>query len=69
MKMSTLILIFLKKGDVIVRINPRYFRPLEVDTLLGDSKLAKEKLGWKPRLTFDELVQEMVLSDLEAQRN
>ena len=60
---------FLKKGDVIVRINPRYFRPLEVDTLLGDSKLAKEKLGWNPRLTFDELVQEMVLGDLATQRN
>ncbi|BCR06708.1 GDP-mannose 4,6-dehydratase [Desulfuromonas versatilis] len=52
-------------GTVIVRIDPRYFRPTEVETLLGDPTKAKEKLGWVPRTSFQELVREMVLSDLE----
>jgi len=51
---------------VIVRINPRYYRPTEVETLLGDASKAKEKLGWQPRISFEELVKEMVLNDLEA---
>ena len=53
----------IKKGDVIVRVDPRYYRPTEVATLLGDPTKAREKLGWTPRTTFEELVREMVLSD------
>jgi len=55
----------LKSGQVIVRVDPRYFRPAEVETLLGDPTRAREKLGWVPRTKFPELVAEMVLSDLE----
>ena len=53
-------------GKCIVQVNPRYFRPTEVETLLGDPTKAKEKLGWMPRITFDELVAEMVREDLKA---
>jgi GDPmannose 4,6-dehydratase len=60
----------MKVGDIIVRIDPRYFRPTEVETLLGDPGKAKEKLGWVPKTTFAELVSEMMLSDLvEARRD
>ena len=55
-----------KPGDVIVRIDPRYYRPAEVETLLGDASLARELLGWMPRTSFSELVQEMVESDLKT---
>lgn len=55
----------LNVGDVIVRIDPRYFRPTEVDTLLGNPKKAKEKLGWIPEISLDEMVQEMVAYDLD----
>jgi GDPmannose 4,6-dehydratase len=55
-----------KVGDVLVKVDPRYFRPTEVETLLGDPTKAREKLGWVPRTTFDELVREMVLSDFAA---
>ena len=48
----------------IVRVDPRYFRPAEVDTLLGDASKAKRKLGWKPRISFKELVAEMMREDL-----
>ena len=54
-----------KLGDVIVRIDPRYFRPTEVETLLGDPFKAKEKLGWVPEITLDEMISEMVAFDLE----
>ena len=54
----------LKVGDVIVRIDPRYFRPTEVETLLGDPTKAKEKLGWVPEITVQEMCIEMVASDL-----
>jgi GDPmannose 4,6-dehydratase len=54
----------LKIGDVIVRIDPRYFRPTEVETLLGDPTKAKEKLGWVPEITVQEMCAEMVASDL-----
>jgi GDPmannose 4,6-dehydratase len=54
----------LKVGDVIVRIDPRYFRPNEVETLLGDPKKAKEKLGWVPEITVQEMCAEMVANDL-----
>jgi GDPmannose 4,6-dehydratase len=51
-------------GDVVVRVDPRYYRPAEVETLLGDASLARERLGWAPKTTFEELVAEMVESDL-----
>jgi GDPmannose 4,6-dehydratase len=54
-----------KAGEIIVRIDPRYFRPTEVDALLGDASKAREKLGWSPRISFNELVKEMVDEDLE----
>ncbi|GIW96463.1 MAG: GDP-mannose 4,6-dehydratase [Pirellulaceae bacterium] len=56
------------KGRVLVRIDPRYFRPAEVDLLLGDASKAREKLGWRPKVTFPELVQMMVEHDLQAAR-
>lgn len=57
-------------GDVIVRIDPRYFRPAEVETLLGDATYAKEKLGWAPQITAQEMCKEMVREDLKiAQRH
>jgi GDPmannose 4,6-dehydratase len=60
----------LKKGDVIVAVDPRYFRPAEVETLLGDPTKAKEKLGWVPEITLDEMIREMAAHDLEeAQRH
>ena len=55
-----------KKGHVIVRVDPRYFRPTEVETLLGDATKARKKLGWKPKIKFKELVAEMVREDLKA---
>ena len=54
----------LKVGDVIMRIDPRYFRPAEVETLLGDPSKAKEKLGWVPEITVQDMCAEMVKSDL-----
>ncbi len=56
----------LKVGDVIVRVDPRYFRPAEVETLLGDPTKAKEKLGWTPEITVQEMCAEMVAEDLKA---
>lgn len=52
-------------GDTVIRIDPRYFRPAEVDTLLGDPSKAKQKLGWKPKTSLREMIQEMVQSDVE----
>jgi GDPmannose 4,6-dehydratase len=54
------------RGEAIVRVDPRYFRPTEVETLLGDPTKAREKLGWTPRITFAQLVSEMVREDLKA---
>lgn len=51
---------------MIVAVDPRYFRPAEVETLLGDPSKAHEKLGWKPEITLSEMVSEMVANDLEA---
>ena len=60
----------LKPGQVIVKVDPRYFRPTEVETLLGDPTKAKEKLGWVPKITLEEMVAEMVREDLAiAQRD
>jgi GDPmannose 4,6-dehydratase len=53
-------------GDVVVRVDPRYFRPAEVETLLGDPTKAKEKLGWVPEITVQEMCAEMVREDLKA---
>lgn len=53
-------------GDTLVSIDPRYFRPTEVETLLGDASKALDKLGWKHKTTFTELVREMVAADLET---
>ncbi|TVM15204.1 GDP-mannose 4,6-dehydratase [Oceanidesulfovibrio indonesiensis] len=59
-----------RTGKCIVAVDPRYFRPAEVETLLGDPSKAKRKLGWEPRITFEEMVREMVLHDLqEAERD
>ncbi|MBR4738103.1 MAG: GDP-mannose 4,6-dehydratase [Rhodocyclaceae bacterium] len=59
-----------ENGRCIVAVDPRYFRPTEVETLLGDASKAREKLGWQPRTGFAELVREMVREDLsEAQRD
>lgn len=52
-------------GDVLVRVDPRYFRPTEVETLLGDPSKAKEKLGWVPEITVEEMCAEMIRNDLE----
>jgi GDPmannose 4,6-dehydratase len=57
---------FDKNGNCIVAVDPRYFRPTEVETLLGDPAKAKEKLGWTPKITFKDLVSEMTRSDLVA---
>jgi GDPmannose 4,6-dehydratase len=60
----------LKVGDKIVKIDPRYFRPAEVETLLGDPTKAKEKLGWSPKISVQELCSEMVLEDMKiAKKN
>lgn len=55
----------LKVGEVIVQIDPRYFRPAEVEALLGDPTKAREELGWIPLITLDEMIDEMVAHDLE----
>jgi GDPmannose 4,6-dehydratase len=54
------------KGQTIVRVDPRYFRPTEVETLLGDARKARRRLGWKPKVTFKQLVAEMVREDLKS---
>jgi GDPmannose 4,6-dehydratase len=60
----------LKVGDVVMQIDPRYYRPTEVNTLLGDPTKAKENLGWAPEISFDQLIKEMVANDLrKAKQN
>lgn len=59
-----------KTGKCIVAVDPRYFRPTEVESLLGDATLAREELGWEPKISFEEMVMEMVAQDLrEAERD
>lgn len=58
-----------KTGQTIIEIDPKYFRPAEVDLLIGDPAKAKTKLGWQPKTSFKELVKIMVQSDLEAEKN
>ena len=53
-------------GRCIVAVDPRYFRPTEVETLLGDASKARDKLGWTPKIGFKDLVAEMVREDLKA---
>jgi GDPmannose 4,6-dehydratase len=56
------------RGRVVVEVDPRYFRPTEVDVLLGDASKAREKLGWRHKVSFDDLVSEMVKADLDMVR-
>ncbi len=55
-----------ERGNVIVAVDPRYYRPTEVESLMGDAALAREELGWTPKITFEQLVREMVESDLQS---
>jgi GDPmannose 4,6-dehydratase len=57
-----------KSGKTVVRIDPQYFRPTEVDELIGDASKARQKLGWTPKTTFAQLVKEMVAGDLAIAR-
>ena len=58
-----------KSDKTVVRIDPRYFRPTEVELLIGDASKAKQKLGWSPQIPFKQLVSEMVAADLAAARH
>ena len=55
----------IKQGDTLVKVDPSYYRPAEVETLLGDPTKAHESLGWKPTITLDEMVEEMLVHDLD----
>ncbi len=58
----------IKKDTIVVEVDERYFRPTEVDLLIGDNSKAKEKLGWEPQYSLDELIEEMVLADLDKMK-
>ncbi len=58
----------IKPGDTIIRIDPKYYRPAEVETLLGDPSKAKRDLGWEPKVTVEEMLREMLLNDLDKAR-
>lgn len=58
-----------RTGRIVIRVDSKYYRPTEVDLLLGDSSKARKKLGWKPRVGFDALVKEMTLADIESIKN
>jgi len=60
---------YLQNGKLVVEIDPRYYRPTEVDLLIGNPQKAKDKLGWEPKTTFKELVKIMTLSDFNKQKN
>jgi len=53
------------EGQIVIRIDPEYFRPSEVDALLGDSTKAREKLGWKPQYDIDDILNDMVLHEIK----
>jgi GDPmannose 4,6-dehydratase len=55
----------MKVGDVIVRIDERYYRPAEVETLLGDPTKAREKLGWETKITLPQMIEEMLMNDVD----
>jgi GDPmannose 4,6-dehydratase len=57
------------RGVDIIKIDPRYFRPTEVETLLGDANKAKKILNWSPKISFEELAKEMITKDLELMKN
>jgi GDPmannose 4,6-dehydratase len=57
-----------KTGKVIIEVDPAYFRPTEVESLLGDPSKAKEKLGWEPKLTFEDMVKDMIKNDMDGAR-
>ena len=67
-KLNNKELILKSSGKVVMKINPRYFRPTEVDLLIGDASKAKTNLGWTPKVTFKELVKIMVNSDYNKQK-
>jgi len=52
-------------GQIIIRIDPKYFRPTEVDYLLGDSSVARNELGWEPSITLEQTISEMITNDME----
>jgi GDPmannose 4,6-dehydratase len=58
----------IKPGQTVIEVDPRYFRPTEVDLLIGDAAKAREKLGWRPQYTLNSMIDEMVQSDLELFR-
>jgi GDPmannose 4,6-dehydratase len=58
----------IKQGSTVVRIDPRYYRPTEVETLLGDPARARQKLGWVPEVTLDQMIDEMMDADLNIAR-
>ena len=58
----------LKPGDIIIKIDPKYYRPTEVDFLLGDSSKARKDLGWEPKISFQDMINEMLLYDLEQSK-
>ena len=60
---------FIEDGRCIIKIDPRYFRPTEVETLLGDATKARQKLGWEPKISFEDLVDEMMKSDMQQAEN
>ena len=57
----------IKEGTIVLEVDPKYYRPTEVDLLIGDASKAKQKLGWVPKYTLDELIKEMILNDLQNQ--
>ncbi len=59
----------IKNGDTIIRVDKKYYRPTEVETLLGDPSKAREKLGWKPKISTKEMCEEMMKNDLDNIKN
>ena len=55
-------------GDIVIKIDSRYYRPTEVEELLGDASKAKEKLGWEPKITLEEMIKEMIIHDKQSSK-